>query len=90
MCRTWNQQSGACESCYTGYLVQGGKCVNDPSYLAADSDPLCASWKDGKCVNCAERAYFYNGVCQQVNNNCQSWDKYDGKCLACYKGYRLN
>jgi hypothetical protein len=54
------------------------------------SDPLGASWKDGKCIKCAYRAYFNNGVCNSVSDNCQTWDQLDGKCLTCYKGYNLN
>lgn len=89
LCRTWAEATGACETCYKGYIVQGGRCVRDPADLQPPTDPLCAAWKDGKCQSCATRAYFNNGVCYQVSDNCHTWDNYDGKCLTCYKGYNL-
>ncbi len=53
------------------------------------TDPLCSIWKAGKCEKCADRAYFYNGVCTAVSDHCQTWDALDGRCLTCYKGYNL-
>ena len=43
------------------------------------------------CLGCAERAYFNDfGKCVAVDDQCKTWDLFDGVCLSCYKGYELN
>jgi hypothetical protein len=64
--------------------------VRDPNQFSPGNDSLCASWKDRVCLKCAPRAYFdSNGVCREVNKNCNTWDAFDGFCLTCYKGYEI-
>ena len=43
LCRTWDV-SGLCESCYRGYVVDDGKCVEDPNKFVPDKDDLCAEY----------------------------------------------
>ena len=52
---------------------------------------MCAEWKDRNCVKCAQRAFYdEQGICREVNKNCNTWDAYDGLCLTCYKGFELD
>lgn len=30
-----------------------------------------------------------NGLCTNVNADCNTWDRLTGSCLSCYKGYAL-
>ena len=63
----------------------------DPNEFRPPTDDLCKEWKGRVCLNCAERAYFDDqGKCTKVDDNCNTWDRFDGSCLTCYKGYSLN
>lgn len=89
-CRTWSNTTGACLTCYNGYLLNGRNCVvdNNPT---SNNNPLCAIWDGPVCLQCAERCYFNpSGICVSVSDQCQTWDPLDGFCLTCYRGYALN
>ena len=88
-CEKWTE-SGVCENCYRGYLLENGDCVLDTSRPEIE-DLLCAEFQEGICLSCAERAFFnVDGKCTPVNDNCNTWDRMTGECLTCYKGYELN
>lgn len=45
LCSAWNSDSGACESCYYGYIVVDGVCeVNDDTSIVPESNLLCKTW----------------------------------------------
>lgn len=78
-CREWSL-NGECTSCYYGFGVVNGSCLlgEQPNTHDVKSNPLCAKWTLG-CVACAERSFFNaNGICQAVNDNCNTWDKLTG------------
>jgi proprotein convertase subtilisin/kexin type 5 len=91
-CRDWNS-NGECTSCYYGYSVNGASCVQDasqPIAIESANNPLCSKWEGSNCVACAFHSYLKaNGICTAVNDFCNTWDKLDGNCLSCYKGYDL-
>ena len=87
LCRTW-EINGMCETCYRGYIVDDGKCMEDPNKFVPKSDELCKEYMNEKCEECAERAYFNeDGKCEEVNVHCRTWDPLNGKCVTCYNGY---
>lgn len=88
LCKTFDNNNGACLSCYYGYLLQSGNCV--VADTSSPSDLLCARWQNGVCVQCAQSAYLSNGVCTQSNPLCKTFDSANGACLSCYAGYNLN
>ena len=88
LCRTWSNTTGACQSCYNGYILQNGLCVIDNTYI--NNNPLCRSFNGSVCVACATRSYLVNGICIAVNDQCNTWNSYNGQCTSCYNGYALN
>lgn len=91
LCKTYDSSNGACTSCYNGYVLSAGNCAVAPSPVAnsAPADPNCAQWNGRVCVQCSPDAYFQNGVCVLADPLCRTWDRTNGNCLSCYKGYSL-
>lgn len=87
LCSTFDN-AGKCESCYIGYILQNGQC--NLNAIDFNRDSLCAEFNGSTCVRCATRAYFNNGICSEVNVNCNTFDASTGVCLTCYNGYQLN
>jgi len=91
LCRTYDTNTGACLTCYDGYYLYCGQCIE--VVLTPDNTPpsdlLCAKWNAGVCVQCARTAYFYNGACIQSNPQCRTFNASNGWCTACYTGYVL-
>ena len=45
---------------------------------------------DGSCAVCSYRSVFdRKGICCEINQQCLSYNKFTGKCTACYHGYSL-
>ena len=93
-CNTFNNATGACTSCYGGYILNGGNCLVDKSEAGSGSalsgDANCRKAdKGGKCQECSFR-YILNakGVCEQISDFCNTFDS-TGTCTSCYKGYVL-
>ena len=94
-CRDWSANSGLCTSCYQGYTLVNGECVqSSPSMRSSGSlDPNCYSWdySKNKCTQCAYRYYFNaNGVCTPVSDYCREWNPSTGACTSCYQGFSLS
>ena len=97
-CNTWDSNSGACTSCYNGYVISRSNCVvgsggqQPPMNPSAGSIPNCAQVSaDGRyCVQCNYRFFLYNGVCQSVSEQCNTWDVNTGGCTSCFNGYVLS
>lgn len=89
-CRTWDEQTGACLSCYSGYVVDGAQCVRNPSPFVPAANSLCKTFENKVCIACADRAFFNaDGVCVAVSDFCNTWDALTGHCLTCYAGFDL-
>jgi hypothetical protein len=56
------------------------------------TDPLCQSYDStGVCQSCVWRSVFNaQGICTQVNPQCNTFSQTSGACLSCYSGYALN
>jgi hypothetical protein len=91
-CKTFDQTYGNCLSCYSGYYLDSGQCLQ--SYNAPNntqpSDLLCAKWSNGICIQCSQTAYFRNGICTQSDALCKTFSQTNGNCLSCYSGYNLS
>lgn len=84
LCHTFDNE-GRCESCYIGYILQNGQC--NLHAIDYNRDPLCAEFNGATCVRCATRTFLSNGICSEVNVNCNTFDALTGACLTCYSGY---
>lgn len=89
-CRTWDETTGACLTCYQAFDLSQGACVRNANFGAV-TDPLCKTHDQTSCLECSNRAFFnQNGQCTPVSDNCNSWDPLNGNCLTCYQGFALN
>jgi hypothetical protein len=70
-------------SCYQGYALSNGNCV-------LYTDPNCLQWSGSKCVSCIPWTYYNGSKCVQVNTQCRTYNKFNGKCTSCYNGWLLS
>ncbi len=86
ICKTANQNTGACTSCFQGYILSRDTCIIGG---ASNSDVNCQNFTNNICQQCYS-GYFLNpsGVCTQNNPLCRTSDR-NGFCLSCFPGYRL-
>ena len=87
LCRTYDNSTGYCTSCYNGYVLNQITCsIAPPSSGAAN----CKNFTNGICVQCSQGYLMLGGVCQQINPLCQTVNNNNGLCTSCYKGYDLS
>jgi hypothetical protein len=89
LCKTYNNTSGDCLSCFKGYGLVNGSCVTQQH---AVTDAGCAQWNwdNSTCLQCSSYWYFNNGVCTAVSPYCQTYDNSNGLCTSCFTGYGLS
>jgi hypothetical protein len=91
LCSTWSESTGACLSCYGGYVLNGGVCEINTNPFNGGNNLLCGTWNGTQCLKCSRRAYFNNqGICVAVSDQCATFDPLNGNCLSCYGGYSLS
>lgn len=69
-CNTYDSYTGACLSCYQGYILSGGSCVLGGNNGGNNGQlPVgCAQVNSyGQCTVCSNRYYLSNGVCRAVS-----------------------
>lgn len=89
LCQTSNSLSGACLSCYQGYILQSGQCVIGTN---STTDVNCKTFNNGVCSQCYQ-GYFIGsgtGICTISSVLCKSSNNVTGVCLSCYPGYILS
>lgn len=64
-CKTFNATNGACESCYSGFILVENTCLLSTSLgLSEVSDVNCRRFENGRCQECSERFFFNaNRIC---------------------------
>lgn len=88
MCSRTDTTNGNCLSCYSGYLLQGGRCILNNN--TQPTDLLCRRWNsNGVCVECSNNAYFRQNMCVAADPLCRTSNNQNGGCLTCYAGYNL-
>lgn len=84
LCKTYNSVTGACLTCYSGYIVDGVTCIIDKNAESSN----CAEYENDICIRCAERTFMNSmGLCEKVSEDCRTYNDFTGKCLSCYPGY---
>lgn len=82
LCKSSNMTTGACTSCYTGYLLSASNCIA----ITADSIPYCAQVTQGQCSACINGYLLSNTTCIAANPLCATYNS-NGNCLSCITGY---
>ena len=89
LCKTYNNITGFCLSCFKGYALANGTCIVQDRSI---SDVGCArwDWDNNKCLNCSYYWVFNSkGVCTTVSPYCKTYDSLNGACTSCFLGYSL-
>ena len=85
LCKTYDQKSGNCLSCYQGYSISNGQCI----FLVVDSNCKIFSNQLHKCIECIHRYFYDEKKCSMVSGLCKGYNLQTGKCTECYQGYSL-
>lgn len=88
LCKTFDQFSGACTSCYNGYDLVAANCV-----ISTTKDKNCKSFDTANtnfCRQCYNGYIPLNGVCSVQNPLCRTVDFTNGACLTCWQGYAVS
>lgn len=89
LCQNWDITTGACTSCYNGYILSSGSCVGGGN--GGQVPEGCSQQNaNGQCIACYFRYYLNNGTCKAVSDQCKTWDSNTGACLSCYSGWTLS
>jgi hypothetical protein len=88
LCSTYDQSTGLCITCPSGYALFSGVCWN----LAqpAPPNPWCSSYNGNFCVDCYDGWYLSAQICVPANPWCLTYDMNSGACLTCPLGYYLS
>jgi hypothetical protein len=87
-CLTFDQLSGSCTSCYSGFTISTGSTICTLAAASPNSNPYCSKWVGSVCKSCAIGSYFDDqGICVVVDVNCKSAN--GTECNSCYDGYTL-
>lgn len=85
LCKSTEYRGGNCLSCYNGYILYNGLCIEftkQPACLAYDFQNICSQ--------CAPRYYLQSGACLPVSPLCMDYDPSVGNCLSCIPGYGVS
>lgn len=93
LCKTIDQSTGLCDSCWQGYTQISGKCEIESQVNAqsgANTDPYCVKIQGSSCIECS-KGYFLNQAskCEQLDPMCKTHYMNNGKCESCYQGFLL-
>lgn len=76
-CRTFNVNTGACETCYDGFSVQNNDCV-EISKINKVSDENCAFFSGILCIKCKDSFYLSYDTsspkCTRANPLCKTFN----------------
>jgi hypothetical protein len=88
LCKEYNNVTGACTSCWTGYVLSINACIvaNSQNY-----DVRCSKRVGNTCVSCYSGYYLNSNTlkCTPQNLLCKTVNLVNGDCLGCYDGYTL-
>ena len=84
-CNGYNKVTGACTSCYDGFMLLEVICIPD----SRPRDANCAKVTNGVCDRCSKGFYLLKGICEMIDPLCKTWDSIMLECKECYSGYSL-
>ena len=86
LCRTSDNTTGSCLSCYPGYSLTNSKCEIAQIAQIPNCNLVSSS---GACVECFSGYYISNNSCQPVSILCATYSQQTGQCLSCISQHFL-
>jgi hypothetical protein len=88
-CKTYDDATGSCTSCYQGYHIVGVTCILGE---ADSTDQNCQIYIQQTCTQCYMGFYLspISRICTTFNPLCNVSNPLNGACLTCFPGYTLN
>jgi len=90
LCKTSDDSTGACLTCFPGYIVSSEKCI--PGISAINSDLNCKSVDQTNLCNSCYSGYYLNSAktCIKLDPLCKNYTTTFSQCGGCYDGYTLS
>ena len=86
-CKTHSSLTGKCTTCFKGYTLTGGKCIN----LNQDVEKGCLIWsyEYNMCIFCDLFWVFSEAIykCVPVSGICLEFSSTHDACIRCGNGY---
>lgn len=87
LCPTYDENTGTCLSCISGYFLQSGACV----FPSMGYDGNCISYDaSAYCSQCKPGYFLQNYICTRLDLSCSNFDYATNTCLACGNGKQPN
>lgn len=83
LCNGYDSSTGACTSCYDGYILLEVICIANSN----PKDPNCANYSNGICNKCSRGYYLLNSTCTAVDPLCKTFNYTSLLCTECYQGF---
>jgi len=82
LCGTYDDRTGVCLSCTSGYVFQAGQCI----YPSMGIDLNCIYYTGPYCSQCANGYALINYICGSIDPNCLQFDSATNSCKQCTTG----
>jgi hypothetical protein len=83
LCSTYDQNTGNCLSCISGYFLQVGQCI----FPSMGFDQNCMNYDvSAYCTSCKPGYYLLNYVCSKIDPFCVSFNYSSLSCSSCGGG----
>lgn len=83
-CKTWDDTTAACTSCYDGWTLADGACT-----VGGGGDNGGGDNGGETPSECPFRTVKIDGKCVAVSDQCKTWDEATAACTSCYEGWTL-
>lgn len=65
-CMEYNSDNYTCNVCLPTYRRENGECIRVAKIMFINTDPNCATWKKGSCIQCKFGFGFYEKYCYSL------------------------
>ena len=76
LCKTYDDFTGACKSCYQGYHLEGDDCLPEGN----EGDNLCKTKSGIFCIECYQGYFLIDGACKLPDPACKTRNTLTGLC----------
>jgi hypothetical protein len=78
-CNNYDNNTGNCLDCVSGYVFQDKQCI----LPALGIDPYCTYYTNSYCTSCQTGYFLQNYACTLIDSNCLQFDYTSNACVSC-------